>query len=110
MSRVPVTILFCLLAFLCMITLITCSQKTQDRAETKPGKELTMENLVKEAHARYDAAIEDGKTKEQAAQVVVGFLESQKNVKEIKVTSSDTIRVIFINNEEFVLLLGRGRL
>lgn len=107
MSRVSATILFCLLAFLCMIT---CSQKTQERTETKPDKELTMENLIKEAHSRYDTAITEGKTKEQAVKIVVEFLESQKSVKEIKVTSSDTLRVIFTNNEEVLLLLGRSRL
>ena len=69
-----------------------------------------MENVIKEAHARYDAAIKDGKTKEQASKITVEFLESQKNVKEVKATSSDTLRVTFSNNEEFVLFLGRSRL
>jgi outer membrane protein assembly factor BamD (BamD/ComL family) len=107
MNRVIVIILIFLLVFQCITT---CSQKTQKRGETKSEKELTVENLIKEAHAKYDDAIKEGKTKENAVQVVFGFLKSQKNVKEIKATSSDTLRVIFTNNEEVVLFLGRSRL
>lgn len=107
MNRLIVIIIIFLMAFLCITT---CSQETHMRAEAKPEKEFTVESLIKEAHARYDAAIKEGKTKENAAQIVVGFLKSQKIVKEIKVASSDTIRVIFIDKEEVVLLLGRDRL
>ena len=96
-----------LLAFLCALA---CGRRTQGQPEARPSKDLSMENVIKTAHSKYDTAIKDGKSKEEAARVVVEFLKSQKIVKEIKVPSPDTIRVIFTNKEEMILMLGRSRL
>ena len=85
-------------------------QEEQGRAAAGPGQEITVTALIKEAHAAYDKAIENGKTKEEAAKVAADFLESKDIVKEVKITSADSIRVIFTNKEEALLMLGRGRL
>ena len=86
------------------------SSPAPESDQTQPAKELTVEEIVREAHTRYDAARQEGKTAEQAVQATVEFLKAQSKVKETQVTGSDTVRVTFTTGQQLLLMLGRERM
>ncbi len=72
--------------------------------------DMTIEQISSEANTKYAEAIENGVTKEKAMDTVIDFLKEQKNVKEIKVTGSDTIRIFFTDGNDLLLFLGKNRM
>ena len=87
------------------------AQNTQ--AAGKPmvnDQPMTVEVMTREAYTIYQRALKDGKSKEQAVNKTAEFLRAQKNVSLVIVTGSDTIKVIFTDGNDLLMLLGRERL
>lgn len=84
-------------------------EQVPDMYMTK-DKLMTVEEMIHEAHAIYQGALKDGKSKEQAVNKAAEFLRAQKNVSLVVVTGSDTIKVIFTDGNDLLILLGRERL
>ncbi len=77
---------------------------------TQEQKIMTPEELTHDASARFNRARAEGAKKEEAVKRVVEFLKAQRNVKDVKVTGSDTLRVFFTDGNDLLLMLGRDRL
>jgi hypothetical protein len=71
---------------------------------------MTVEEIAKEANALYGSLIQDGEPKEKAMGKMVEYLKAQKNVKDVKVTGSETVRVFFTDGSDLLLMLGRDRM
>ncbi|MGB8953541.1 MAG: hypothetical protein WCC06_12860 [Candidatus Aminicenantales bacterium] len=71
---------------------------------------LTVEEITREAHALFEKAIDEKIAKEKAVEKVIEFLKRQNNVKEVKVTGSDSVHVFFTDGNDLLIMLGRGRI
>ena len=71
---------------------------------------MTIEQIAAEANTKYAAAIKNSSQKEKAMDIAVDFLKQQKNVKDIQVTGSDTVRIFFTDGNDLLLLLGKDRM
>jgi L-lysine 2,3-aminomutase len=58
----------------------------------------------------FDEAVRAGLAREAARDRVVEFLKAQKNVKEVRITGSDSLRVFFADGNDLLMMLGKERL
>jgi hypothetical protein len=58
----------------------------------------------------FDEAVRAGLAREAARDRVVEFLKGQRNVKEVRITGSDTLRVFFTDGNDLLMMLGKERL
>jgi CRISPR/Cas system-associated protein endoribonuclease Cas2 len=85
------------------------NKKTIDMHMTN-DKLMTVEEIAREAYTIYERVLKDGNSKEQAVNKVGEFLRAQKNISLVVITGSDTIKVIFTDGNDLLMLLGRERL
>ncbi|MDI6781973.1 MAG: hypothetical protein QME49_07730 [bacterium] len=92
------------LILIIFLIIIGC-QKKQMELNT-----MTIEQIATEANTQYAAAIKNSMTREKAMDTVVDFLKEQKNVKDVNVTGSGTVRIFFTDGNDLLLLLGKDRM
>jgi hypothetical protein len=93
-----------------ILSLACASQSAQTGTSTIGGETGGVEEIANRASILYDQSIEQGRTKEDAVQGVVGFLKSQGTVRDAKATGSNSVRVYFKDGNDLLLLLGKNRL
>lgn len=79
-------------------------------AQNTGGKVYSIEELSNQAQVLYNQSLKGKCSKEEAVQSVVKFLRAQTNVKDLRVTGTDTVRVFFKDGDDIILMLGRDRL
>jgi hypothetical protein len=91
----------------------SCSMKSRSGGgsftKTSTERQLTVEEMSQEAEAMYQRSFAEGRSKDLAVLEAADYLRRQKNVAEVKVLGSDSLRVIFTDGNDLVMLLGRGR-
>lgn len=87
---------------------LTFSSEQQKRSVDE--KSMTIEEIAKKANVIYGDQLRAGENKEMAVKKVVEFLQSRKNVKEVKVIGSQTLRVFFTDGNDLLMMLGKDRI
>jgi len=88
-----------------------CATVSETAVECRSDKQLTSEALVEQAEAKYTEylAAYDG-DRAAATEKTAAYLRGLAGVKEVTVRGSDSLFVIMGDDNELLLLLGKGRL
>ncbi len=76
----------------------------------KEKQNMSVEQLVAKAETLYNGYLEKGLTPEDAAKKVSDYLKSQQNIKEATLTGSSSIKVLFKDGNDLLILLGQKRM
>jgi hypothetical protein len=71
---------------------------------------MPVEQLVEKAGTLYNDYLEKGLTPKNAVMKVSDYLKSDQNIKEATVTGSNSIKVLFKDGNDLLILLGQSRM
>lgn len=107
--RLYVAILIGIVSLACASQSAQTDTRTTDY-EAGAGKMLSVEEIANRASVVYGQSLDQGRSKADAVQDVIGFLKSQGTVSDAKAMGSDSVRVYFRDGNDLLLLLGKNRL
>jgi hypothetical protein len=104
-------IVLLILSVMVLISLNCCLTRSNNQQKVSGDEKImTIEEMAKKANVMYGDQLKAGETKEIAMKKVVEFLQSQKNVKEVNVTGSQTLHVFFTDGNDLLMMLGEERM